>query len=170
VALTNGPRRVNDLANVGLAPSSKGHSLSNSAILKIVFIFYLSAAFTIGGLALPGSQAAPEQNHSSQTRDLLEPKDHKNGPIWTSWKYLDTAISSAPAAVSRGNGTIDLFVRGNDNTLWQRSWNGSSWTSWKDLQGVLSSSPAVISTGPNNLEVFVKGNDNTLWQRSCEWY
>src|SRR5207249_3746022 len=58
---------------------------------------------------------------------------------------------------------IDLFVRGNDNKLWQKYWDGSSWSSWlKPIgdEGVLGSEPDATSWAPGNILIFIKGADN----------
>ncbi len=82
------------------------------------------------------------------------------------WQSLGGLVTSNAAVVSRGTNGLDVFVRGGDNALWQRSWNGSSWSGWQSLGGHVTSDAAVVSRGTNGLDVFVRGGDNALWQRS----
>ena len=89
---------------------------------------------------------------------------------WGTWASLNGQLTSTPAAVSSGNGRIDVFVRGSDNALWSRSSSdgGTSWSSWKSLGGQLAATtgPAVSSQRAGQLDVFVIGTDNALWHRS----
>lgn len=73
---------------------------------------------------------------------------------------------SEPAASSWGQTRSDVFVRGNDNALWQKSWNGSTWGAWTSLGGILTAGPGAVSAGASQIDVFVRGNDNALWHRS----
>ncbi|MEY2422812.1 MAG: hypothetical protein QOI95_2879 [Acidimicrobiaceae bacterium] len=99
-----------------------------------------------------------------------------NGSQWSSYVYLGaptvnnvTAIKGSPAIVSWGPGRLDLFVRSNDDKLWQRftSNNGVSWSNWFQpfSDGTLLSSPTVASWAPNRLDVFVTGSDGNIYQR-----
>jgi len=83
------------------------------------------------------------------------------------WGSLGGILTSGPDASSWSATRTDVFVRGTDNGLWQRTWNGTSWSPWVSLGGVLTSSPAAVSWGPNRLDVFVRGTDNALWHK---WY
>jgi hypothetical protein len=68
----------------------------------------------------------------------------------------------------RGNGTIDVFVRGADTAgkvdagLWHRSLTGSAWSGWQGLGGILLPGAAIesISTGTNSVSVYVQGVDS----------
>ena len=73
-----------------------------------------------------------------------------------------------PAAISRGPNLIDVFFRGRDNHLYQKSYDGSAWQSLVDLGGGLHSDVAVSSWGPDRLDLFCKGDDNTLEHRSWD--
>ena len=72
-----------------------------------------------------------------------------------------------PGAVARGPDRLDIFVRGADNQLWQKSWNGG-WMGYFPLGGFLTSSPSVTSWAPNRLDVFVRGSDNGLYHKSWD--
>ncbi|GGV29716.1 hypothetical protein GCM10010495_52370 [Kitasatospora herbaricolor] len=75
----------------------------------------------------------------------------------TSWVSQDapdsTTIVGTPAAVASLN-RIDLFARGTDNALWQKSYVSGEWTGWTRRGGTLASSPTAASGGPGQIEVF----------------
>jgi chitodextrinase len=99
-------------------------------------------------------------NHSAQSAPASAT------PPPQGWTSLGGTLASAPAVASSGPSRIDVFMRGSDNALYQRTWNGTSWSAWTSLGGVLTSSPSAISWGPNRIDVFVRGADNGLWHRS----
>jgi hypothetical protein len=82
------------------------------------------------------------------------------------WSSLGGVLTSGPDASSSGAAATDVFVRGTDNGLWQRTWNGSVWSPWRSLGGVLTADPSAVSWGVGRIDVFVRGTDNGLWQRS----
>ena len=101
-----------------------------------------------------------------------------NGGLWwssdqTGWTSLGAppvGVVGDPAAVSWGNGRIDVFVRGGDNRLWQiwTACGGCQWSAWlKPVgdDGTLASSPTATSWGPDRLDVFVLGTNGVIYQR-----
>src|SRR5205085_7767262 len=62
-----------------------------------------------------------------------------------------------PAAVA-SEGKIDVYVRGLDNALYQRTYS-KQWGDWKRLGGTLTDSPSVTTDGT----VFVQGGDGQVW-------
>jgi hypothetical protein len=71
--------------------------------------------------------------------------------------------------VSWGAGRVDVFGRGQDNQLWQKSVNGlGDWGGWSPLGGILQAGtgPDAASNGSGKLEVFLDGQDNQLWERT----
>ena len=96
--------------------------------------------------------------------------------------YTNGAPSSAPvtigyqtwtsgsrlAAVSSGPNRIDLFARGNDDALWQSTFDGQYWSSWvqRTTANQLTSSPTVTSWGPGRLDVFWRDRTSSLSQLS----
>jgi chitodextrinase len=98
-------------------------------------------------------------NHSAQS----SPASATTPQVWTS---LGGILTSSAAVASSGTTRSDVFVRGTDNALYQRTWNGTSWSPWTSLGGVLTSSPSAVSWGPNRIDVFVRGTDKGLWQRT----
>jgi hypothetical protein len=63
---------------------------------------------------------------------------------------------------------IDVFVRGADRAVWQRTYANNAWSGWKGLGGGLASGtgPAACSWGAGRLDVFVQGTDGALYQKS----
>jgi hypothetical protein len=71
-----------------------------------------------------------------------------------------------PGTASQDESHSDLFVRGGDDKLWQRTWNGQGWSSWFQPvgnDGTLASAPDAMSWGTGNLLVFVRGTDNGMY-------
>jgi PQQ-like domain len=84
------------------------------------------------------------------------------GNTWTS---LGANLSTGPDAASWAAGRLDVFSRGQDNTLWHISSSGGAWSSWESLGGVITSAPAAVSWGANRIDVFAIGQDKALWHR-----
>jgi hypothetical protein len=101
----------------------------------------------------------------SRARNLVTPTDAGLGP---NSDALGGAMTSGPGVASWGSGRLDVFVRGTDNALYQRSWDGTRWVDWQALGGVLTADPAAVSWGSGRIDVFVRGTDNALYQRSFD--
>jgi hypothetical protein len=83
---------------------------------------------------------------------------------WFDWQGLGGGLAaSAPAALTRGPGRIDVFARGVDNKLW-RWWVDGAQSGWQDLGGGIASTPSAVSWSANRLDVFAQGVDNKLWR------
>ena len=55
------------------------------------------------------------------------------GGSWSkNWENLGGNLASSPAVTSPGNGMIDVFVRGGDNGLWQKTYN-KKWSGWTSI-------------------------------------
>ncbi|MFI5283082.1 MAG: CAP domain-containing protein [Candidatus Dormibacterales bacterium] len=89
-------------------------------------------------------------------------------PPLPGWTSLGGGITGSPAVSSWGASRMDAFVRGNDDALWQKTWNGTSWGPWTSLGGVLTAEPTAVSWGPNRIDIFVRGSGNALWHRSSD--
>jgi hypothetical protein len=63
---------------------------------------------------------------------------------------------------SWGPDRLDLFRKGDDNTLEQRSWDGKSWTGWVIIGAGISDTPSAVSWGPNRIDVLALGADGQL--------
>ena len=88
---------------------------------------------------------------------------------WSPWVAHGAppgGFNGAPAAISRNSTVANIYVRGNDNALWQKAWISDSWQDWgRHNDGVLASKPAVGTMGPDHEHVFVRGSDNNVWQK-----
>lgn len=90
----------------------------------------------------------------------------------TTWAYLTGALTSSPAAVSRGSGLIDVHVRGTDGADWHRSYASGTWSSWLGVTGKLApgTGPALSvdrSSSPSDIvDLFVTGTDGAIWQKT----
>lgn len=80
------------------------------------------------------------------------------------WESLGGVLTSDPAIVSWGPNRLDIFVRGEDNAMYQKLWNGS-WHGWKNLGGVLTSAPAATSWASGRIDVFARGEDNAMYHK-----
>src|SRR5205085_12222358 len=60
---------------------------------------------------------------------------------------------------------VDVFARGGDNKLWQKTWSGFDWSSWTQpvTDGTLASSPDSTSWDTTNLVVFILGTDQHMY-------
>ena len=89
---------------------------------------------------------------------------------WSGWFNLGMppgGFNGGPATISRNHDVCNVYVRGNDNALWQLAYYGGQWHGWgrHNDGGVLASRPALGSMGPNHEHVFVKGTDGQVWQK-----
>jgi peptidoglycan/xylan/chitin deacetylase (PgdA/CDA1 family) len=99
-----------------------------------------------------------------------------DGSAWHAWDSLGGSVPQPvipgggtrdvdPAAVLRGFGHVDVFVRWSDNQLYHRSWDNERWSSWEALGGGLRSGPGAASWGTNRVDIFVRGTDDQLWHK-----
>jgi hypothetical protein len=78
---------------------------------------------------------------------------------WTGWQLIDPTLTttSAPAAATRTEGTMDLFVRdAKTGTVRWRSFDGVRWLPWRPLAGVVESAPAAVSDHPDRIYLFAR--------------
>jgi thiol-disulfide isomerase/thioredoxin len=97
---------------------------------------------------------------------------HWTGTTWTASTSLGGILTSPPAATSPGNGLIDVFVRGTDGVLYEKTTTngGGSWSNWISLGGQIlpGTGPAVCTRGLNSLDVFVQGTDHVLYYKQWD--
>jgi 5-hydroxyisourate hydrolase-like protein (transthyretin family) len=76
--------------------------------------------------------------------------------------------ASSPAVTAQNANSLNLFVRGSDNSLWYKYWTGTTWTTAKSLGGTLAagSSPAATSPGSGQVDISVLGTGNVLWWKT----
>jgi CHAP domain len=74
-------------------------------------------------------------------------------------------IGGAPQAASAQAGTMDVFWRGNDNSLWTMSYRNGAWAAAPTpLVRNIASDPALVSTPGGRLDAFWKGTDGNIWR------
>jgi hypothetical protein len=126
-----------------------------------------------GVLASPPAVGSMNSNHEHVfvrgTDGQVWVKWWLQGSGWSAWAPLGAPPAGfiGGPAVSQGPVTCDLFVRGKDNALWQRSFRSGVWGSWERHNdgGVLADDPAAASMQPNHLQIFVRGTDGKVWQK-----
>ena len=81
----------------------------------------------------------------------------------------EPGIVGQPAAVARSALSPNVYVRGGDNSLWQRAYdnNNGNWRDWKrhDDGGVLLGAPAAVSMHPDHEALFVRGGGDQIWYK-----
>jgi hypothetical protein len=126
-----------------------------------------------GVLASPPAAGSMNPNHEHVfvrgTDGQVWAKWWQQGSGWSAWASLGAppvGFAGGPA-ISEDATTCDLFVRGGDNALWQKSYKSGVWGSWERHNdgGVLAEDPAVTSMRANQLQVFVRGTDGNVYQK-----
>jgi hypothetical protein len=155
IALLNQQRIAQGLSNLNVTSSSSWAYQTTTALNDIVT-----------GSA-PSSPSDPCLSSGACTAHSgYDQVTGRGSPIGTlPWEPLQGPITSAPDAAAQGGGRLDVFARGSDNALWQRTSNGGQWGGWQSLGGVLTAAPGVVAWSPGRLDVFVRGSDNALWHR-----
>lgn len=95
-----------------------------------------------------------------------------DGTQWSNWESLGGPVSSAPAAISRGNNRLDVFARGMHNEAAHKWWNGNEWSHWENLGGPISSAPSATSWSMNRIDLFARGLSNEMahkWWDGAGW-
>lgn len=84
---------------------------------------------------------------------------------WHDWESLGGILTSAPAAVGWGNGRMDVFVRGADQQLWQRTFQDGAWQNWVYVGGEIREEILAVTNGPNQIQVIARNPANILQVR-----
>ena len=85
---------------------------------------------------------------------------------WLPWRSFGGRLVGTPSVTCIGasSATPQLFVRGVDNALWQRSLAGS----WTRLGGILASNPSAVPAVNGQCtarhDVFALGTDHAVWE------
>lgn len=91
---------------------------------------------------------------------------------WTEYEDLHGCVTTAPVAVSRRPGIIDVFARGGDAGLWHISYDDDTgkWSDWNRISGNtdIQGQPDAISLDANSLDVFAWGADGTILHKSFD--
>jgi alpha-galactosidase len=94
----------------------------------------------------------------------------RTGENWSPrWTRLDgpthRGILGQPAAYGSADGRIDLFVRGSDNSAYQRTFRNGRWSSWNRLGGQITDAPTVAFKSPTDWTMFATGPFGLVWTR-----
>lgn len=133
----------------------------------------------IGSGVAAGHRVGTTYNHYSLLRTIelalgtswLTTNDEYTAPISDAFAVLTPpanlggSATSGAASSSWSPARTDVFVRGQDNAVWQKTWTGSSWSGWTSLGGFVTSDPAAVSWGAGRIDVFARGQDEALWHK-----
>jgi hypothetical protein len=113
-----------------------------------------------------GTGSLPVPNPTDEP-DFPTPCSGADCPIPTTVKPT-LAPGSRPAVVSWTPGRHDLFIKGSDNRLYQRTFANGKWYAWRQFAGTIASDPGVSTWGPGRLDVFVRMPEDKLGHRIYE--
>lgn len=86
---------------------------------------------------------------------------------WTSTS-LGGDSASPPAAVSHKPHRLDVFVRGQDNAIWNTYYNGKDWSGFRTLGGGFVLTPTAVSWGPDHIDVFGIGTHKAAYRKTYD--
>jgi hypothetical protein len=98
------------------------------------------------------------------------------GTGWTEPATIGGNLTSAPAVNSQSAELLNIWARGTDGAVYQRSWNGSAWVDWFSLGGGIEGAPASVSRAENFINIYARGDKRALYARSWtpagfgEWF
>jgi hypothetical protein len=98
------------------------------------------------------------------------------GTGWTQPATIGGNLTSAPAVNSQSAELLNIWARGTDGAVYQRSWNGSAWVDWFSLGGGIDGAPASVSRSENFINLYVRGANRALYAKSWtpsgfgEWF
>jgi hypothetical protein len=99
------------------------------------------------------------------TRSLdshLKNRTYANG-TWSGWNDFGAGCTSDPGVVCMNSNRLDVFWRGSDGTLNQKTWTASGgWAGSISLGGQLIGGPTVCSLYDGRIDVFCRGTQNAL--------
>ena len=75
-------------------------------------------------------------------------------PEWHT-STLGGSVTSEPEINSWGAGRLDVFARGDSNSL-EHKWYNGNWSSWEDRGGTLDSGPNAVSWGSDRIDVVAR--------------
>ena len=123
--------------------------------------------WTISGHRDVGSTSCPGDNvHASlpNLRNATAARRSQGGPAFTEYEPLGGVLTSQPAVVSTRPDNLEVFVRGTDGSLWQRTW-APGWVNWRPVDAPGTGAPAAASWEPGRIDLFVRGPSNDLRHR-----
>jgi hypothetical protein len=88
------------------------------------------------------------------------------GTGWSGFAPIGGLLTSAATVNSQADHLLNIWSRGTDAQMYQKSWTGSAWTEWGALGGGLDGAPTSISRAENVIDIYVKGAGGGTYQRS----
>ncbi len=116
-----------------------------------------------GNHARPTPSPTPAATPTTPTAEPT-PTDTPDATATAQAVTTQTIINGAATRatlISTVSGHMDMFVRGSDNALWQRSFDGV-WHDWIPVLQGLAYDPVVASSGSGRFDLLVRGSDNSL--------
>jgi hypothetical protein len=102
--------------------------------------------------------------------------ENGTGPVngWSAWGSIGqppVGSASSPSVSSPEQGVIQVFVRGNDNQIWNNHWTHGQggapggWSGWGAVPktGNATWAPAASFGKDNQPDVFYRGTDGAIW-------
>lgn len=112
-----------------------------------------------------GSYLANNWNTGGPNNGFIRRFAYTTPAGWSGWVNRGGVLTSGPDASSWGTGRLDVFVRGTDMRLHQRTFSGGAWGPWSQrfgTQGNLASAPTAASWGTNRIDVFARSTHDSL--------
>jgi hypothetical protein len=83
------------------------------------------------------------------------------------WSTLSASFIGGAAVSKTATKRLDLFVRGTDNLLKQRTFSNGQWSSsWTSHSGTISSTPSAVSPSANRIDVFARDSSGFLTKKT----
>ena len=129
-------------------------------ILVATCVFILALMIAIGSFAPVRSAALdPTQTAIAATISWLN---------ITQTAIIDETLSpSTPFGQPAVTPVLRVFVRGEDNLLYQKVLINGEWSDWHWLPvpevGITTDSPSAVTSADGRVDLFVRGRDNALW-------
>jgi hypothetical protein len=98
------------------------------------------------------------------------------GTGWSQFATVGGNLTSAPTLSSQSADILNIWARGTDGAVYQRSWNGSAWLAWSTLGSAIVGAPSSVSRTESVANVYARGAGRALYARSWlpsgwgEWF
>jgi hypothetical protein len=151
---------------------------ANTTTVRVNGEGWLKAVFTVGswgswtslgGQLLAGTSPAAYSSGGTPGWFVTGTNHQLYWSTGSGWTNLGGYLTSSPAATSPASGMIDVFVRGSNGALYEKTTTdgGATWA-WTSLGGQLASGtgPAACSWSASREDVFVQGTNGALYQKT----
>jgi hypothetical protein len=88
------------------------------------------------------------------------------GVGWSGFAPIGGNLTSAATVNSQAPGLLNIWARGTDGAVYQKSWTGSAWTDWLSIAGGIVGAPTSVSRSEGVINVYARGAGNATFQRS----